>query len=78
MKRKFKKYIQYKYRLMTLVSYVISKILRDLENKSKTQSPSFENVSMRYVINACGFQQMFTISPFKSISSYVNFLTTTL
>ena len=32
---------------MTLVSYVISEILPDPENKSKTQYPYFENVSMR-------------------------------
>ena len=30
-----------------MVSYVISKILPEHENKSKTQSPSLENVSMR-------------------------------
>ena len=38
---------------MTLVSYVISEILPDPENKSKTQSHSFENVSMIKLINTC-------------------------
>ena len=32
---------------MTLVSYVISEILPDPQNKYKTKSLSFENVSMR-------------------------------